>query len=307
MSFVMIAPGPTSSGARVRTVPIRALALAGVLAALLLLAAGVGLGWWIAAPAAAQTVRETATQPAAPTRPQAASHALPFALEQLGALSGRLFRLESQARQLSDRLGTRSGARGDETSRPEPSASTASGPGAGGPMLPPRAGGAALDQLDALLARFTRIEQQLALVADASAQQRLALMRLPTLAPIADAELTSSFGNRADPLTGRQAFHAGLDFAAGSGTAVHAAAGGRIVFAGFRSDYGWMVEIAHGNGLSTRYAHASRLLVRRDGLVAPGDIIALSGSTGRSTGPHLHFEVLRHGEHVDPRRYLAAL
>ena len=97
MSFVMIAPGPTSSGARVRTVPIRALALAGVLAALLLLGAGFGLGWWIAAPAPA------AAPPAAATRPQAASHALPFALEQLGALSGRLFRLESQARQLSDR------------------------------------------------------------------------------------------------------------------------------------------------------------------------------------------------------------
>jgi murein DD-endopeptidase MepM/ murein hydrolase activator NlpD len=132
-------------------------------------------------------------------------------------------------------------------------------------------------------------------------------MHLPTRAPVPEAELSSPFGNRGDPITGRRAFHAGLDFAAEYGSPIRAAAGGTVAFAGFRPDFGWMVEIDHGNGLSTRYAHASRLLVAARALVAPGEEIAKLGSSGRSTGPHLHFEVLRHGEPVDPRRYLARL
>jgi murein DD-endopeptidase MepM/ murein hydrolase activator NlpD len=147
----------------------------------------------------------------------------------------------------------------------------------------------------------------MALVADASATRNLELMRLPTRLPIEDAELTSTFGNREDPITGRRAFHAGIDFAAEPGTEIHAAAGGTVSFAGFRSDFGWMVEIDHGNGFSTRYAHASKLLVKPNALVTPGEVVAMSGSTGRSTGPHLHFEVLQHGEPADPRRFLAGL
>jgi len=125
--------------------------------------------------------------------------------------------------------------------------------------------------------------------------------------PLDHVTLGSPFGNRDDPFTGRRAFHSGLDFAAAPGTAIHAAAGGTVVSAGFRSDYGWVVEIDHGNGLRTRYAHASRLLVKTGDVVAPGATIAAVGSTGRSTGPHLHFEVLRSGEATDPRRYLAGL
>jgi murein DD-endopeptidase MepM/ murein hydrolase activator NlpD len=133
------------------------------------------------------------------------------------------------------------------------------------------------------------------------------LMRLPSRMPIEGAELGSSFGNRDDPLTGRRAFHSGLDFAAGHGTEIHAAAGGTVTFAGFMPEYGWVVEIEHGNGLTTRYAHASRLLVKAGTIVAPSELIAAVGSSGRSTGPHLHFEVLRHGEATDPRLYLAGL
>ena len=132
-------------------------------------------------------------------------------------------------------------------------------------------------------------------------------MSLPSRLPVESADLVSSFGNREDPLTGRRAFHAGLDFAAERGTLIRAAAGGKVTYAGFRSDYGWVVEIQHGNGLSTRYAHASRLLVKTGALVMPGDRIAAVGSSGRSTGPHLHFEVLRNGEAADPRHYLAGL
>ena len=293
MSFVMIATGPASSGAAVRTLSIRSLLLGGGVVAFALLAIGVGLGWWLTTLAAP---RAGATQQASPT--------MPFTLEQVGALSGRLFKLESQASQLSERLGAPAKA---------PAATPSRKPGTGGPMLPPRATDevpqalADIDDLGALEARFASIEEQMALVADASATRNLALMRMPTRPPIADAELTSTFGNREDPITGRRAFHAGIDFAAEPGTEIHAAAGGTVAFAGFRSDFGWMVEIDHGNGLSTRYAHASRLRVKAGELVTPGEIVAMSGSTGRSTGPHLHFEVLQHGEPADPRRFLAGL
>jgi murein DD-endopeptidase MepM/ murein hydrolase activator NlpD len=155
--------------------------------------------------------------------------------------------------------------------------------------------------------RVALLEQRLAQVSDAATLENLALMRLPTRLPVDGAELTSAFGNRDDPFTGRRAFHSGFDFAAAAGTAIHAAAGGKVVFAGVRPDFGWVVEIDHGNGLSTRYAHASRLLVQAGALVMPGETIATAGSSGRSTGPHLHFEVLRNGAATDPGRYLAGL
>ena len=116
-----------------------------------------------------------------------------------------------------------------------------------------------------------------------------------------------SASHRQDPIANRHAFHAGLDFAAVAGTPITAAAGGKVVFAGFRSDFGWMVEIEHGNGLTTRYAHASKLLVQQGAVVTPGERIAAVGSTGRSTGPHLHFEVLRRGGALDPKQYLAGV
>ena len=290
MPLIMIAAGPTSRS-HLRTVSPRSLLAVGAFAALLLLAAGAGLGYFISTPAA--------PQPIAPARGVAAQ---PFAVEQLGALSGRLFKLESQAGQLSERL---RGLQGPAAAT-DPKASARKA-GSGGPMLPPRVEPDASSDLEALVARLDQIEAQIALVADAAALQHLAQMRLPTRLPLANAALVSSFGNREDPLTGRRAFHAGLDFAAVQGTTIHAAAGGAVVFAGFKPDYGWVVEIEHGNGLTTRYGHASRLLVKVGDIVTPGDAIAAVGSTGRSTGPHLHFEVLRQGEATDPRRYLAGL
>ncbi len=290
MSFVMIAAGPSSSS-RVRTLPLRVVLGAGVVAALALLLAGGSLGFW-------------ASQRVAPVlAPNPASlSARPFAVEQLGALSGRLFKLESQAGQLSQRIGLLQG----DAARPLPAVRAARGTRAdsGGPVLPPRQ---EADGLGALQARLASLEQQIERVGDAASLHNLALMRLPTRLPLADADLVSVFGNRDDPFTGRRAFHAGLDFAAAPGTAIRAAAGGTVAFAGLRPDYGQVVEIDHGQGLITRYAHASALWVKTGDLVAPGDTIAAVGSTGRSTGAHLHFEVLRHGEAVDPRRYLAGL
>jgi murein DD-endopeptidase MepM/ murein hydrolase activator NlpD len=292
MPFIMISAGPTSS--RIRTVSLLVVVTASGLAILVLLTAGAALGRWLSSVAPVHT-----------TLQEKPNSAMPFAVEQLGALSGRLFKLESQAGQLSERIG----AMQSVATKPAAATRATKKAESGGPLLPPRAESAlaALGDLDALQTRLAQVERQIGLVADAASLQNLALMRLPTRLPIENAELGSPFGNREDPFTGRQAFHSGLDFAAGPGTVIHAAAGGTVAFAGFKSDYGWVVEIEHGNGLVTRYAHASRLTVKTGAVVMPGDAIAAVGSTGRSTGPHLHFEVLRDGEAIDPRRYLVGL
>jgi murein DD-endopeptidase MepM/ murein hydrolase activator NlpD len=136
--------------------------------------------------------------------------------------------------------------------------------------------------------------------------QRLKKMMVPTQQPLPGADVGSRFGWRVDPFTGRQALHTGLDFGGQVGTPILAAAGGVVVTTESHPQYGNMVEVDHGNDLVTRYAHASRLLVKKGDLVKRGQRVALVGSTGRSTGPHLHFEVLVRGVPQDPHRFLAA-
>jgi murein DD-endopeptidase MepM/ murein hydrolase activator NlpD len=116
--------------------------------------------------------------------------------------------------------------------------------------------------------------------------------------------LTSQFGIRKDPFTGGYRHHSGIDIAAPPGTAIRSAAGGRVSFAGRAGGYGNMIELDHGNGLRTRYAHLSRILVGSGSTVAGGEIIAEAGSTGRSTGSHLHFEVREDGNARNPLAYL---
>jgi len=128
---------------------------------------------------------------------------------------------------------------------------------------------------------------------------------MPTMPPV-HAPRGSGFGRRIDPFTGQLAMHEGIDFEVDKGTPVHAAAGGVVSFAGFHPQYGNLVEIDHGNDLSTRYAHLSKILVRTGEIVMRGAVIALSGSTGRATGPHLHFEVRYKGVAINPDRFLAA-
>mgnify|MGYP000267046133 CR=1 FL=1 len=115
----------------------------------------------------------------------------------------------------------------------------------------------------------------------------------------------SGFGFRIDPFNGRTALHTGLDFAAPVGTPIRAAAGGRVIEAQHDGAYGLALKIDHGQGLVTRYAHSSEILVRPGELVRRGQTVARVGSTGRSTGPHLHFEVLLEGVQQDPARFLA--
>ncbi|NEO34333.1 MAG: peptidoglycan DD-metalloendopeptidase family protein [Symploca sp. SIO3C6] len=117
-------------------------------------------------------------------------------------------------------------------------------------------------------------------------------------------EITSNFGWRTHPLLGKSRFHNGIDFGASYGSTIRAADAGRVIFAGWYGGYGYAVVINHGGGLATLYAHSSKLYVKEGQTVQRGDAIAAVGSTGLSTGPHLHFEVRKNGEPVDPIRYL---
>ncbi|MFZ5757814.1 MAG: M23 family metallopeptidase [Pseudomonadota bacterium] len=123
--------------------------------------------------------------------------------------------------------------------------------------------------------------------------------------PIKIGYLTSSFGYRIDPFHGNVAFHRGIDFAGPSGSDVVATGDGIVTFAGAHAGYGNMVEISHGDGISTVYAHASRVLVRVGDIVREGQPVAKLGSTGRSTGPHVHYEVRRQGVAINPSTYVA--
>ncbi|MGI9326180.1 MAG: M23 family metallopeptidase [Pseudomonadales bacterium] len=123
--------------------------------------------------------------------------------------------------------------------------------------------------------------------------------------PITWGWLSSNFGNRVDPISGKKGWHAGVDFAGKDGSDVIAVASGVVTFSGKRSGYGKLVEINHGDGYRTRYAHHKELKVVSGDIVKKGQVIGLMGSSGRSTGPHVHFEVLKNGKHVNPAKYVA--
>jgi len=129
---------------------------------------------------------------------------------------------------------------------------------------------------------------------------------MPTMLPVKAPFSASSFGRRIDPFTGQWAMHEGIDFLADAGSPVAAAAAGVVVFAGFHPQYGYVVDLDHGNDLVTRYAHCSKLFVKEGDVVARGRKIAEVGSTGRSTGPHLHFEVRFRGAAQNPTKFLLA-
>jgi murein DD-endopeptidase MepM/ murein hydrolase activator NlpD len=135
-------------------------------------------------------------------------------------------------------------------------------------------------------------------------QDKLSKKLLPSVPPITTGWYSSNFGWRIDPFTGKNAMHEGVDYMISEGTPIHASAGGVVVYADMHPQYGNMVEIDHGNQVITRYAHASKLMVKVGQMVRRGQQIALSGSTGRSTGPHLHFEVRYKGLAQNPVRFL---
>jgi murein DD-endopeptidase MepM/ murein hydrolase activator NlpD len=166
-----------------------------------------------------------------------------------------------------------------------------------------------LEELQATLAQLDQMTAQrvdmLTVMESRLLDQKIRKMMLPTQQPVQTGHLGSAFGWRIDPFTGRSALHTGLDFQAEPGTSILAAAGGVVVTQEVHPAYGNMVEIDHGNDLITRYAHASRVWVKKGDLVRRGQKVADVGTTGRSTGPHLHFEVLVQGVPQDPQKFLA--
>jgi murein DD-endopeptidase MepM/ murein hydrolase activator NlpD len=171
--------------------------------------------------------------------------------------------------------------------------------GVGGPFVPIKLAANAgaferqLYQINITRAQVERLNRTLALVP----------YRKPV---VGEVEFTSGFGVRSDPFLGRPAMHTGLDFRASMGDPVRATANGKVASSGWAGGYGRMVEIDHGNGLSTRYGHLSEIGVKVGDIIKIGQVIGAVGSTGRSTGPHLHYETRIDGEAVDPQKFLRA-
>jgi murein DD-endopeptidase MepM/ murein hydrolase activator NlpD len=161
-------------------------------------------------------------------------------------------------------------------------------------------------QMEALSRQLDQRTDALGMLETALFDARVRKSLLPTITPVDATWSASSFGWRIDPFTGQNAMHEGVDFIADVGTPVFAAAGGVVVYASTHHQYGNMVEIDHGNDFVTRYAHASKLFVKVGDLVQRGRKVAEVGSTGRSTGPHLHFEVRYRGVAQNPARFLRA-
>jgi murein DD-endopeptidase MepM/ murein hydrolase activator NlpD len=160
------------------------------------------------------------------------------------------------------------------------------------------------DLLDELSARLEDRERQFGALENVMLTRELRHEVHPQGRPVLSGFPSSLFGYRVDPFTGRTAFHPGVDFAGPPGSRIVAVATGVVVFAGERAGYGNLVEVNHGNGYVTRYAHNLTNLVKVGDTVQKGGVLSLMGSTGRSTGPHLHFEVLRDGRQINPMSFI---
>jgi len=158
--------------------------------------------------------------------------------------------------------------------------------------------------LNGLEQKISSRDAQLAALENALLSKKLDEQIRPDGRPVHEGHISSYFGERQDPFNGHQAFHKGIDFASPEGSDVVAVAAGVVTFAGEKAGYGNLVEVSHGNGLITRYGHNQSLAVGVGKTVARGDTLAYVGSTGRSTGPHVHFEVLKEGRQIDPLTFI---
>jgi murein DD-endopeptidase MepM/ murein hydrolase activator NlpD len=223
--------------------------------------------------------------------------------KELGELQARMMRLDAQSERLAKIAGEKDKGAGNK-SNDKPTA-----------LLPANRGGPLInarpmtekDLQDAILELTNAVDARddsLSSIEAKVLQQSVLKDMLPNRSPINAAFNSSSYGWRIDPFNGNKAFHEGLDFTANTGTPIRAAADGIVSEADRTPDYGNIVKIQHGSGLETRYAHASKLLVKVGERVVKGQVVAEVGSTGRSTGPHLHYEIRLNGEALDPRKYL---
>lgn len=160
-------------------------------------------------------------------------------------------------------------------------------------------------ELERFEARLENREQQLQILETLLHNRSLEEQFSLSGKPVEKGWISSYFGKRTDPFTGKPSMHNGIDFAGKDGSNILAVAGGVVTWTGARTGYGDMVEISHGDGYVTRYAHNKKNLVQPGDVVRKGDVIALMGSSGRSTGAHVHYEVYKHGRPVDPSSYVA--
>ncbi len=215
--------------------------------------------------------------------------------KRLGEMQAKLVQLETLGERVSGLAGLNPG-------------DIKSSMGSGGALVGSRS--LTMEELQATLADLDKLTDQrvdlMTVMESRLFDQKIKKLMLPTQQPVAGGTLGSSFGWRIDPVNGQSALHTGLDFPALPGTPIVAAAGGVVLVQEYHSAYGNMVEIDHGNDLVTRYAHVSRVFVKKGDLVKRGQKIAEVGTSGRSTGSHLHFEVLVQGVFQDPQKFLMA-
>lgn len=210
--------------------------------------------------------------------------------EQLRELHERIQAIEKKSKEFEEMTGLN-----NPNSAPTSSFVNEGNGAAGGPSFPI----SSLEAADELVARTAQLEAKLRAY-EAPLKEKV---KIPSIWPL-QGLLNDNFGGRRNPMGGGYEFHAGQDIKVDVGTPVVATAAGTVITASYQSGYGYMVEIDHGNGITTRYGHLSEIIVKEGQVVKRGEKIAESGNTGRSTGPHLHYEVRINGETVDPALYL---
>ena len=278
---------------------------AALLLAAMIFAAGVQLGRFVTGPVQRQQFSQALDQQRLDL--QAARGQLQGKVDALasrvGTLNAHLIRLDALGRRITELAGLDRGEfdfdRPPPAGGPDPDVAEAGASGTA--QIPDLAA-----VLDTLEAQLEDRERQLMVLENLMSTRHLDARIQPSGWPIVGGWISSHFGRRSDPFTGRAAFHAGVDFAAPPGSRVVSTGPGVVSFSGYKSGYGYVVEVTHPTGFVTRYGHNARNLVRAGQTIEKGQAIAVIGSTGRSTGTHVHFEVERDGNRLNPMRYLSA-
>ncbi len=259
-------------------------------------------GWPVVSPLVRLIVRDELAQ-----RERFMRDNLDAIARRVGEIQAKLVRLEA----MGERVQGLAGVKADELHPPHRPGPAASGTapaaaGRGGPFVAVSA--PSLEQLQRLVAGLDEVTDfhtdVFTLVESRLLSSRLQALLVPSATPV-EVEVGSGFGFRRDPFNGRSALHTGLDFPAAIGTPIRAAAGGIVTAVETHPEYGQLLELSHGNGLVTRYAHCAAIGVPLGALVRRGQVVAQVGNSGRSTGAHLHFEVRVDGVPQDPARFLA--
>ena len=281
--------------ARTITIMPRHLLIASFVFLSLVIGTSAMLSWLSSQLGAFGTRDDALSQREAGRTQQYVSNNLQLMATRLGELQAQVLHLDS----LGERLSSLAGVKRDASPASEKPA------GQGGVFVPaPLTAGELQREIDRLALEVDLRTDELAVLESHFLEKRAKERLLPTTLPVKAAYLGSPFGRRSDPIAGLRAMHEGIDFNAETGTPVVAAADGVVLSAAYQGDFGNMVDVDHGDGLTTRYAHLSRMDVKAGSLVKRGEALGAVGTTGRSTGPHLHFEVRMLGVAQNPAQFL---